>query len=344
MTADEPAVGSTWVIGAGGLLGSALAAQLRRRGRSVMTTPLVPWHDPMAAVGRLRDVVRGLAGCSDRPFRLAWCAGAGVTGTSTHALADEVEVLTAFLHDLEELDPAVLDAFFFASSAGGLYAGSPEPPFTEAHPVVPISPYGRAKRAAEKAVLQFAQVTDVPTVIGRIANLYGAAQNLNKPQGLIAHLCWAHLKAQPVSIYVSLDTLRDYIFVDDCAAMVADSLDHAARLEGTVGGRLGAATVKIFASQQAVTIGALLGECRRVFKRAPLVVLGSSPTAEYQTRDLRLRSTVWTTLDQRSLTTLPTGIRATSAGLLRSMQTSARPPSPWSAAPRGSRVARAGAG
>jgi UDP-glucose 4-epimerase len=318
---DAPIGAPTWIIGAGGLLGSALAAQLRQRGASVTTTPWVPWHDPVAAVGRLAQGVRALAEPSDRPYRVAWCAGAGVTGTSERALAEEVEVLTQFLGQLATLAPGTLDAFFFASSAGGLYAGSPEPPFTEAHPVVPFSPYGLAKRDAEEVVGRFAESTGVPTIIGRIANLYGAGQNLSKSQGLISHLCRAHLTAQPVSIYVSLDTLRDYLFVDDCAGMVADALDHVARFNGGFGGQ-SAATVKIFASQHATTIAALLGECRRVFKRAPLVVLGSSSTARFQPRDLRLRSTVWTELDRRSLTPLPAGIRATSTGLLRSMQTS----------------------
>jgi len=321
MRDGAPIAASTWVIGAGGLLGSALAARLRQRGAPVTTTPWVPWHDPVAAVSRLAEGVRELAERSDRPCRVAWCAGAGVTGTSERALAQEIEVLTGLLDHLATLPNGRLDALFFASSAGGLYAGSPEPPFTEAHPVVPLSPYGHAKRVAEEVVDQFAESTGVPTVLGRIANLYGAGQNLRKPQGLISHLCRGQLNAQPVSIYVSLDTLRDYLFVDDCAGMVADALDHVARLPGRFEGP-NAATVKIFASQQATTIAALLGECRRVFKRAPLVVLGSSPTARYQPRDLRLRSTVWTSLDRRSLTPLPAGIRATSAGLLRSMQAS----------------------
>jgi UDP-glucose 4-epimerase len=334
---------STWVIGAGGLLGSGLAAELRKRGASVRTTPLVPWHDPVAAVSRLREGVGALAERSDRPCRVAWCAGAGVTGTSELALAEEVQVLSRFLDQLAILAPGTVDAFFFASSAGGLYAGSPEPPFTEAHPVVPLSAYGHAKRAAEEVVSRFAESTGVPTVIGRIANLYGAGQNLHKPQGLISHLCRGQLNAQPVSIYVSLDTLRDYLFVDDCAGLVVDALDHVARFEGWFGGQP-VATVKIFASQQATTIAALLGECRRVFKRAPLVVLGSSPTARYQPRDLRLRSTVWTALDRRSLTPLPAGIRATSTGLLRSMQASSTTFSRRAPSGLGGPVARAVAG
>ena len=61
-------------------------------------------------------------------------------------------------------------------------------------------------------------------VVGRIANLYGPAQGLEKPQGLISHLIKSHLPRVPISIYVSLDTMRDYIYAADCAELVVDTL------------------------------------------------------------------------------------------------------------------------
>ena len=77
---------------------------------------------------------------------------------------------------------------------------------------------------------------------------------------------------------------------------------------------------KIFASQRAITIGAVLGEMHRIFKRPPRIVLGASPTAALQARDLSLRSRVWPELDRRSLTPLPAGIAATAADLQRKLQ------------------------
>jgi UDP-glucose 4-epimerase len=283
----------------------------------VLSVPVVPWADPDAALRQLRTGIRSLAERPGPRPRVAWCAGAGVTGTPTHVLEAELGVLRRFLEELGRLEPGTLDALFFASSAGGVYAGSVEPPFTEDHPVVPISPYGYAKVAAEAAVTQFARETGVPTVIGRIANLYGAGQDLGKAQGLVSHICRSYLTAQPVSVYVSLDTLRDYLYVSDCAALVVDLLDECSNGPGDPDG---SATVKICASQRATTVGALLGECRRIFKKPPLVVLASSPTARYQPRDLRLRSTVWTHLDRRPVTPLPAGMHATLAGMLRSAQ------------------------
>jgi UDP-glucose 4-epimerase len=166
-------------------------------------------------------------------------------------------------------------------------------------------------------VTQFSHTTGVPTVIGRIANLYGAGQDLGKAQGLVSHICRSYLTAQPVSVYVSLDTLRDYLYVSDGAALVVDLLDQCANGPADPNGF---ATVKICASQRATTVGALLGECRRIFKKPPLVVLAASPNARYQPRDLRLRSRVWSQLDRRPVTSLPAGIQATMSGMLRSVQ------------------------
>ena len=66
-------------------------------------------------------------------------------------------------------------------------------------------------------------------VIGRIANLYGPGQDPTKAQGLVSQLCRAHLERRPTSIYVSLDTARDYLFVDDAARLVLGATERAAR-------------------------------------------------------------------------------------------------------------------
>ena len=56
-------------------------------------------------------------------------------------------------------------------------------------------------------------------------------------------------------------------------------------------------------------------EARRVFRRAPLVLVAASPFASAQARDLRLRSVIWPEIDRRVLTTLPAGIHATVADI-----------------------------
>lgn len=298
------------MIGAGGLLGKAVVSELRSRGIPVLTST-IPWSDPDSARQAFRDGAEHLReAAASGPWTIAWCAGAGVTGTSQEALEEE---LTLFAQALEVFEEELCTAggqngaMFLASSAGGVYAGSSTPPFTENSPVQPLAPYGFAKLRAEATVADFARRSGVRTLVGRVSNLYGPGQNLRKPQGLISVFAKAHLTGAPVSVYVSLDTLRDYLFVDDASRLVVDGLERLALPDV----HPGETVVKILASQRADTIGNLIGACRAIFKRRPLIVLGASPFAKAQAHDLRLRSVVWPELDAHPVTPLAVGINNT---------------------------------
>ncbi len=206
-------------------------------------------------------------------------------------------------------------ALFFASSAGAVYAGSQGPPFTELTTPRPRTPYGSAKLAMESDVRAFAEATGTPALIGRIANLYGPGQNLAKAQGLVSHICRSHLNGQPLLLYVPLDTLRDYLYVRDCAAAVVAGL--AALPQAADSPRV---VTKILASGHSTTVAGLLGESSRLFRRRPRVVLGSSSAAAGQVRDLRLRSVVWPELDRLARTPLPVGMASTAADVGRRLR------------------------
>lgn len=295
----------TWVVGRGGLLGGAVERALSRT-TAVWTPPeQVPWDDHRAAATLLRATEGFAAEAGSGTWQLAWCAGAGVTTSTAGELTVEIRLLQMTLEALarSRLGPG---AVFLASSAGGVYAGAPgTPPFTEHTPPVPLSPYGAAKLEAERLAVTWGRRTGVPVVVGRIANLYGPGQSLLKPQGLISRFCLAHLTGQPLSIYVPLDTVRDHLYVDDCAALVAQTLRAAHRLPA------GTSVTKILASHRALTIGALLGEMRRLLRRPPRIVFGASAAARFQALDLRLQSVTWPELDRRTLTPLPVGISET---------------------------------
>lgn len=251
----------------------------------------------------------------DRSWQVAWCAGAGVVGASPAELAMETVALEALLLALERHGPSPPGELFLASSAGGVHAGSHGAPFDECSAPAPISPYGRTKLEQERLAAAWATRAGVSLIIGRIANLYGPGQDLTKAQGLISHIARALLRREPVHIYVPLDTQRDYLYSADCAELAAGALRRL-RGEAEAHGEPVSVT-KILASQQAVTVGALLAEFRRLLKRPPRVVLAASPLSRFQVRDLRLRSLVWPDLDRRQLTTLPTGM----ASVLRDLST-----------------------
>lgn len=302
----------TWVVGSGGLLGGAVVRELTRRGLRVETSR-VPWHNADRARAVLfADARRVVDSANGGPWRLVWCAGVGVNGTTAAEFAAENTVVSDVLDEIAALTGACRGVVVHASSAGGVYAGSVGAPFTEDTDPVPLGDYGRAKLAAERLMHRFGAATGASVVVGRFANLYGPGQNLTKPQGLISHLCRGYLVSAPISIYVPMDTMRDYLYVGDAAAMVADALDLAQS-------RPGERITKIFASGQSTTVGALLGACRTVFRRKPTVVLASSPLARVQSGDLRLRSIVWPELDRRTYRTLPAGISATLEATRRSL-------------------------
>ncbi|MCL2788518.1 MAG: SDR family NAD-dependent epimerase/dehydratase, partial [Micrococcales bacterium] len=120
---------------------------------------------------------------------------------------------------------------------------------------------------------------------------------------------------QPVSIYVSLDTRRDYLYVDDGAALVCDFVDRAV-LEPPGSPPI----VKILASGQSVTIATLLGEFRRLTRQGLRVVVAPSAAARAQAHDLRFCSRQWPELDRRTMTPLPVAIAATLADIQRRVQ------------------------
>ena len=329
MTAARSLPPLTWVVGRGGLLGQAVEAAMGdatghatgHAGSSAhLWRPLEPidWSAPGAgAVELSRHAEQFLRAAGDRPWSVAWCAGAGVMGTSAHVLQLELAALRGTLDALATAPCGRDGAFFFASSAGGVYAGVGAPPYDESSPVRPLAAYGQAKLDAEALVEAWSHRTGTASLIGRIANLYGPGQNLAKAQGLISQICRSHLTGQPLSIYVSMDTLRDYLFAPDCAGLVVEGL---ARLRQEQSGTAPRVVTKILASQRAITIGAVLGEMRRIFKSSPRIVLGASPASAVQARDLSLRSRVWPELDRRALTPLPVGVATTAADLLRRLQ------------------------
>jgi UDP-glucose 4-epimerase len=263
------------VIGGSGLLGSAVRRAVATTGGEVLRTA-VPWGDTEAAIAAL------LAGSRQLPesgWRLVWCAGVGVVGSKAEQLQTELDVVRGFL---DAWQPGAGGAIFAASSAGGVYAGSSGTPFTEDTVPAALSPYGEAKLQLEQLFSDFSGRTDVPLLLGRISNLYGPGQDLGKSQGLVSMLCRAHLTGEPLDIYVSLDTMRDYLFVDDAAAMAVAGLEEAAARGGVM--------TKIFASGQSHTIAGVIGEIRRITRRRPPIVTVPSATSRFQVSDLRFRS------------------------------------------------------
>ncbi|MGL5908370.1 MAG: NAD-dependent epimerase/dehydratase family protein [Phycicoccus sp.] len=295
------------VVGAGGLVGRNVVAGLRDAGVEVAVAQ-VPWGEEPAAVDALTTAFGEFAQRrAGRPWVVAWCAGAGVVATGEASLAAELRV---FERAMAALGATTVDGHdgtvFLASSAGGLHAGSEHPPFDERTEPRPLVAYGRTKLAMEDVLAGLHAGTGLRAVVGRFSNVYGPGQMLGKPQGLLSQLCLADVTGRPLPVYVSMDTIRDYLYAADAGRMTAAAVIRSlAEPPGTI-------VTKVFASGRPVTVGHLVGEARRVLRR-PLRVIPVAPPGAGQVLDLRFRSVVWPQVDVLAATTLAAGLSATAA-------------------------------
>ncbi len=301
-----------WVLGGGGLLGGAVRRALPGLLPGVDLhadgPAAYPWRDVGACRARLaHEVERFFASAAGRPWAVAWCAGAGVVGIPEQSLASETEIFSSLVDAIAaRRPPDAAGAFFYASSAGGLYAGSTAAVCDESTPVCPISPYGRAKLEQEEIVKRLAgSGARVSTVVGRISNLYGPGQNLAKPQGLISQLARSMLLGQPAHVYVPLDTRRDYVYADDCARIVGRVL---ARALHAAQGHEPVQACKILASGRHTSIASLIGILRRIARRPVRVVVAPTAAALLQPHALRFRSRSWRDLEPAPQTPLAVGV------------------------------------
>jgi UDP-glucose 4-epimerase len=271
-----------WVVGRSGMLGSAIARAARDARHFDGQT--VPWGDPERAVATLRaDVARFRTWVDPAlPWSVLWCAGAAVIGSDQAQYERETAVLTGFVGALAEDLPPGDGAFFYASSAS-VHAGGPQAPFSESSPVAPTSRYAEAKVAQEQAV-SAALGGHLPHVVGRISTLYGPGQDLTKPQGIISRMCLQAATGGTIAVFVPLDTRRDYLYVDDAAAVVRRLVD-AARRDGDTTTR-----VRIVARGAALSIAQVAAltrqMCRRRLRVHQIVPAANTP----HVLDLRVRT------------------------------------------------------
>jgi dTDP-4-dehydrorhamnose reductase len=135
------------VAGAGGQVGTAVAAAATRQGRPVLALTSAQWDitDPNAAerIVERGDVVINCAAYTDVDGAESDEAGAyAVNATGPEHLARACAQVAARLVHIST------DYVF-----SGLFTGSPPRPYEPDDPAEPLSSYGRSKRAGELAVL-----------------------------------------------------------------------------------------------------------------------------------------------------------------------------------------------
>lgn len=289
-----------WVIGAGGLLGSALvrtgAGQVRR-----FDPEPVPWSDPVATSSTLRRQLAAFHAWRrpDAPWGVVWAAGSGVIASSAHQLTLENDVLMGFARELAIQGGR--GAFVFASSAA-VFGDHGSTWVDETFAADPLNDYTRAKLAQERELTALLTGA-IPTVLARISTLYGPGQNLGKSQGLVSSMCNEAIRRGTISVFVPLDTTRDFLFTDDAAHQVL-ALMRAAQDE-----RPDEPRVRVVASRRSTTVAELARTVQAVSRRRAPILQVKAAAAGLHTRSVSLTS-VDPMLRGFAPTPLPIGVAA----------------------------------
>ena len=105
--------------------------------------------------------------------------------------------------------------FIFASTGGAIYGDPQYVPCDEAHPVMPLSPYGLAKHVVERYLDLLHQAKDLNYTALRYANVYGPRQDPHGEAGVIAIFARLMLEGERPKIFGNGDQERDFVYVSD---------------------------------------------------------------------------------------------------------------------------------
>lgn len=215
------------LLGGSGVLGSGFREAFRRE-RADVARVFPSWREPGTVVHELRSQVPALL-TGEGPFTVVWAAGVGSIGASPELLRTESAGVQALCDGIAGLPPdrRVGLSVLFASSAGALFGGAGSALVHESSTPQPVTAYGREKLAQEQVLRRLVDETGCRVVVCRISNLYGLAQERLTARGLVATAVRATRLRQPMIVYVSPDTRRDYVYNVDAAAVSLRLLERA---------------------------------------------------------------------------------------------------------------------
>ena len=214
------------VTGGAGFIGSHVVERLLRAGHAVVALDNLssgrrenlPSDCPLLVLD-LRD-----AALAETVERLAprallhFAAQIDLRRSLEDPLGDAEENIVGSLRLLEAAVAAGAEHFVFASSGGAIY-GEALAPQDEAHREAPLSPYGVAKLAVDKYLDVYARQGRLATCSLRLSNVYGPRQADLGEAGVVAVFARRLAAGQPLRVHGDGGQTRDFLFVDDVAAL-----------------------------------------------------------------------------------------------------------------------------
>lgn len=227
------------VTGVAGFIGSHLAEALMARGYRVLGVDAfvdfyprvmkeanltylrqMPTFRFIEADLRRADLVTLFTGV-DYIFHLAAQAGVRTSWGDGFTSYVEHNVL-ATQRLLEAAKKNEVQRVIYASSSS-VYGNTPNPPAHEDSQLLPISPYGVTKLAAEHLCRLYTTEHSLPTVSLRYFSVYGPRQ---RPDMAFHKFIRALLRDEPIIVYGDGEQSRDFTYVDDIVAANLAAMDH----------------------------------------------------------------------------------------------------------------------
>jgi UDP-glucuronate 4-epimerase len=218
-------MGTILVTGAAGLIGRAVAAQLRMRGDQVTAIDRIASGSGETAVHGcdLRDIHRLHAIAAAMPLdAIIHCGAHSGPMVARDNPFDLVQVNVLGTVNMLELARIRKLRRFVNCSSVSVYGDTLPGPVTEEAPLKPSTVYGATKLAAEKIVTAYAQEHGVDTLSLRLSWVYGPNRTTTC---VLRQMVADALAGRPTRIEAGADAFRQYIHADDAAAALVNALD-----------------------------------------------------------------------------------------------------------------------
>jgi UDP-glucose 4-epimerase len=216
------------VTGCAGFIGSHLSEKLIKKGFKVIgVDSLSNFYPKWIKLKNLEDLrknknfnflrssvenldLKGLMNKIDYIFHLAAQPGVRSSWGNDFSIYVKSNIL-ATQKILESAKEGSLKKIVFASSSS-VYGICPELPMKETSPLLPISPYGVTKLAAEQLCFLYFKNFNLPIVSLRYFTVYGPRQ---RPDMAFHRFMKAILKGEEILIYGTGEQTRDFTYIDD---------------------------------------------------------------------------------------------------------------------------------
>jgi UDP-glucose 4-epimerase len=201
------------VVGSNGFIGRKTVLKLENLG-----------HKVTCITSENRDLLASRSFWSElNPNQVVWLASKitpSVAHNNPDLVREELDEFLRFVDALSGISPHVI----YASSGGTVYTDT-KLPFFESSQASGANEYGKSKLAMEHVLIN----SEIRSTILRISNAYGPGQRLNRGQGVIGTWLSQVLDGKPISVFGSLENVRDFVFIDDVVNAVVSGINHSAK-------------------------------------------------------------------------------------------------------------------